>query len=97
MPKEIEPVIGDTLANTVADALGRLYKRDGKVPLTVLAEYMSRGNSSRVIYPYKQLLERMEQKYLIALERDNEGGITVVWVSAGLDGVLRRAARDISR
>jgi hypothetical protein len=94
MPREIDPVIGDTLANTVAEAVGKLYKRDGRVPLEVLAEYMSRGNSSMVLYPYKQLLERMEQKYLIALERDKEGGLAVVWVSAGLDGVLRRAARD---
>ncbi len=97
MPNDNSPVIGDTLANTIAEALGRLYKRDGKVPLSVLAEHMTRGNASMVTYPYKQLLERMEQRYLIALERDKEDNMTVVWVSAGLDGVLRRAARDSNK
>lgn len=97
MPNDNGPVIGDTLANTVAEALGRLYKRDGRVPIGTLAEFMTRGNASMITYPYKQLLERMEQKYLIALERDKEDNMTVVWVSAGLDGVLRRAARDSSK
>ncbi len=67
MARDIDPVIGDTQANTVAEALSILYKRDGRVPISmsVLAEYMSRGSASMIVYQYKQLLERMEEKYLM--------------------------------